>query len=592
MIDATESRRNAVQLERRSEAAFLGAAIGDALGWPHEMRARRSKTRASDGGLRYEDWIKRGGGRFQGYEEQIAAGSYSDDTQLILAVARALRRNRKAWWEVLAHQELPFWTIYERGGGGATKRAASSWAQGTQPWHGKLAETRRYFEAGGNGVAMRILPHAVRRAGEHSFAPLARDVMADGVCTHGHPRALIGALVYAFAMWSALRHRGTLEFGQLIHEALSSSQEWGKLPSIDEQWRDWAEVAHGSFDVERVWDETVLEQVRLLEQAAGAINAGAASFDEETLTELGCFDPRVNGAGTVTAAGAIYLASRHAADPHEGLRAAALARGADTDTLASMTCGLLGAAVGGSWIERYVDPLQDVGAIRLSAHALLRGEGEDAELYRVNRKTLGAFTRSLTDVPHGGRAWLPIGVAASVEPWDGIVSKVSSTQAAGWRLRADDGQTYFLKVFSRAGAAAREPSRTPTPDRDLFARQQPSSDFNVGLRIAVADLARSRRFYQGLVGLAASREGRDSISFGRLALKAGKPAESDTSNFRLYIERSDLAACFERLEDAEVEIVTPIQTRGDRRHFRCIDPDGYDVEIYEVRQPSRLRADG
>lgn len=591
MTDAAESRRNAMQFERRSEAAFLGAAIGDALGWPHEMRARRSKSRANDGGLRYEDWAKRGGGRFQAYEEQIAAGSYSDDTQLILAVARALRRNRGAWWEVLAHQELPFWTIYERGGGGATKRAASSWAQGVPPWHGKLADTRRYFEAGGNGVAMRILPHAVRRGGERNFAPLASDVMTDGVCTHGHPRALVGALVYAFALWSALRHRGTLGFGQLIQEALSSSREWGKLPSIDEQWRDWAEVAHSSFDIERVWDETVQEQFRLLEQAARAIDAGAASFDGETLGELGCFDPRINGAGTVTAAGAIYLASRHAADPHEGLRVAALARGADTDTLASMTCGLLGAAVGGSWIERYVDPLQDVPAIARAAHALLRGEDDGAELYRVNRKALGVFTRSLADVAHGERAWLPIGIEALVEPWDGIVSKVTSTQAAGWKLRAEDGQTYFLKVFSRAGAATREPDRAPIHDRDLFEHQQPSSDFNVGLRIAVADLSRSRWFYEDLIGLAASREGRDSISFGRLALKVGNSTESKASNFRLYIERSNLAACFERIEKASVEIVTPMQTRGDRRHFRCIDPDGYDVEIYEVRKPSRLQAD-
>jgi hypothetical protein len=40
------------------------------------VRARRSKSPASDGGLRYEDWIKRGGGRFQAYEERIRGGSY------------------------------------------------------------------------------------------------------------------------------------------------------------------------------------------------------------------------------------------------------------------------------------------------------------------------------------------------------------------------------------------------------------------------------------------------------------------------------------------------------------------------------------
>ena len=188
--------------------------------------------------------------------------------------------------------------------------------------------------------------------------------------------------------------------------------------------------------------------------------------------------------------------------------------------------------------------------------------------------------------------WLPMGIEASVEPWHGVVSKVRSTRAIGWTLRADDGQTYFLKSFSRERSAAGEPGHVDGHARDLFERQQGSSDFNVGLRIAVADLARSRRFYGNLIGLSLSREGRESISFGRLALKAGKRSDRETSDFRLYIERSDLASCFQRLKDAGVEMVTPMLARGDRRHFRCIDPDGYDVEVYEVRTAPDQRADG
>jgi predicted enzyme related to lactoylglutathione lyase len=155
-------------------------------------------------------------------------------------------------------------------------------------------------------------------------------------------------------------------------------------------------------------------------------------------------------------------------------------------------------------------------------------------------------------------------------------------------LRADDGQTYFLKSSSRAGPDTREAES----GRDLFERQRGSSDFNIGVRISVVDLTRSRRFYGSLIGLTLSRGGRESISFGRLALKAGKPPRSETSDFRLYIERSDLAFCFQRLKDAGVEIVTPMLTRGDRRHFRCIDPDGYDVEVYEVRGSSDRGTDG
>lgn len=39
------------------------------------------------------------------------------------------------------------------------------------------------------------------------------------------------------------------------------------------------------------------------------------SNPETTLERLGCTDPKINGAGTVCAAAAIYLASRFAARP-------------------------------------------------------------------------------------------------------------------------------------------------------------------------------------------------------------------------------------------------------------------------------------
>src|SRR4051794_35518702 len=100
----------------RAEGAFLGAAIGDALGWPHEMRATRSGKYQRVDALKFERWIKRSGGRFQPHEEVIEAGHYSDDTQLILAGARSLLRAPANWWLVFATEELPFWTLYQRGG--------------------------------------------------------------------------------------------------------------------------------------------------------------------------------------------------------------------------------------------------------------------------------------------------------------------------------------------------------------------------------------------------------------------------------------------------------------------------------------------
>ena len=212
-IGSIESSGGATQ--KSITGALLGAAVGDSMGWPFEGHADQMPRRDRWGGG-FMAWNKKAGGRFRPYVEFVGAGEYSDDTQLILAVARS-RLNATDWWLEFASCELPFWTTYERGGGGATKRAATSWLTGEAPWkNSKDSFVQKYFEAGGNGVAMRILPHAVLGAASDSFEETAVDIMTDGVTTHGHPRALLGALVYGFALWYVLRITHTLKFGELV----------------------------------------------------------------------------------------------------------------------------------------------------------------------------------------------------------------------------------------------------------------------------------------------------------------------------------------------------------------------------------------
>src|SRR5215211_5272005 len=123
-----------VDIRARAEGAMLATAVGDALGWPQEDRSGRvGGRRAVEPRLEFSEWRRREGGRYAAHEEAIGAGEYSDDTQLVLALARALRAG-DSWWERLTEVELPFWLFYERGGGAATKRAARSWANGKPPW--------------------------------------------------------------------------------------------------------------------------------------------------------------------------------------------------------------------------------------------------------------------------------------------------------------------------------------------------------------------------------------------------------------------------------------------------------------------------
>ena len=384
-----EARSSTLPLDK-AEGAFLALAAGDALGWPQEMpRFVRGNPTSSKAHVGFKEWTRRGGGRFRPYEETIRPGDYSDDTQLTLAVARCRINHGAAWWKAFTQVELPLWTLYERGGGGATKRAAGAWAGASPPWRLKKRENvRRYFDAGGNGVAMRVLPHALFLAGQNQPADLMHDVVLDGSATHGHPRALVGATAYAYAAWSLMRRSGTLRFGELLETLLDGAPQWSRFPESAREEKSWLEVANDVTDAKfrEIWARTAHEMRELLETARRGLEAGALADDRGVLNDLGCFGPE-KGAGTVSAAGAAYLAARHAAHPVQGVLRAAFERGADTDTLAAMTGGSSDAS-----------PVSTGFRSRGSRFRMRNTCAELRREYRKGRKAQASFRSSLSRI--------------------------------------------------------------------------------------------------------------------------------------------------------------------------------------------------
>lgn len=571
----------------RAQGAFLGAAIGDALGWPHEMRATRAGKFQRFDMLAFERWTKRSGGRFQPHEELIESGHYSDDTQLILAISRSILRAPTNWWVAFACEELPLWTLYQRGGGGATKRAATSWLSGKAPWTAKPADAERYFSAGGNGVAMRVLPHCLRHAGQVEFNELATDIMTDGVTTHGHPRAIVGALAYGYGLWQAFRHRGTLDYGVLLSAVLTGWEVWGKFPNLAGRWTDWQDAASLDDEYERLWTRTVREQLNLLEICADALAGGAAVIDEDTLKTLGCFDRSVNGSGTVNAAAAIFLASRHAAEPIRGVAHAALAEGADTDTLASMVGGLLGAAVGLEWTRDFTRDLQDAGAIRHFAdaiHTLGDGGVSDAPLTPVTKASLAAFLGGLRGIHEPVTVTLPNGMTARAQKWDGVISKSRSLLASAWKLELKDGQTLYVKKLAKIAAEAANTTGV-RHDTTPPSSENVAAPLHLGFRLVVSNLARSTVFYQEVVGLPISKRTAKSVNLGGV-LSIGEADRSlkVADGITVFIEVRDIAhsrSVYERLlPDRNLWV----EEREDRIRLQCHDPDGYKIELYQMKE--------
>jgi ADP-ribosylglycohydrolase/catechol 2,3-dioxygenase-like lactoylglutathione lyase family enzyme len=596
----------ATKSQEKALGAFLGAAVGDALGWPNEMPARRVRSNGStDVGAvnMFVAWHRRSGGQFMPHEEVINAGEYSDDTQLVLCGARSLLHGAD-WLGHLVSRELPTWRLYQRGGGGATNRAVDLWIKGQLPWSLNEADPKRhsYFNAGGNGVAMRIMPHVVVGARDQTFRSTAHAILLNGITTHGHPRALLGALAFGFALWQAMRLGGTLSYGYLIQSTLHDSAEWSSPPEGSGILAEWYNQAQRSFPAgfKQVWAQTLSEMLALLEKSLEGINAGAISLDSRILQELGCFDRKVNGAGTICAAAAIYLASKYAPDPQNGLAEAATLKGADTDTIASMAACLLGTIAGIEWLQRYRNQLQDENYITKIAQRLDLVQMDQNESNTTilptgkHSQELDRFLLLLRRGKVNDVFEIPDGRKASI---NGVLPiKTSSQNLSGtqWELKTDDGQILYVKKLERkAKEASQLAVQIGSKDSTKSSPRRKRLGFRIkikAIKVVVQNLERSRWFYQDILGLKIARESKTLVNFGELLTLVSHDHGADVESPNkqnpqthaiLCLECSDIQSCHDRLR-ALVEVkVTPIRDWSGRKAFRCVDMDGNVLEIFE-----------
>lgn len=437
----------------RIHGALLGAAVGDALGWPQEPNAgRQGRAFEPSDTLTFQPWLRKGGSRFEAYEQQIKAGEYSDDTQLMLATARSVLRG-KQWVTSLSKQELPLWLLYERGGGGATKRAARAWLAGHAPWKQPDKQLRAYFDAGGNGVAMRVLPHVLKHG--QTQAQLMRDVMRNGILTHGHPRALLGAIVYAYAAWWIIHTAAPLPLGGGIQAVLNNRAAWEPLPGNSEgSTVGWFDAANRAFPqgYDAEWKKTVEEICAGLTLIQRAIDEqGALLKDQIVLEQLGCFG-KMNGSGVVAALAVLYLFSVYASDPMTGLRTIAFAKSADTDTLASMLGGLFGLTHGLAWMPTPLQNVQDYELFGVIADQLARpvSHREEENVSRWREQDAQQVVDMLQTKQHTVIALGALGNARvqSHRTLKPLTRNLSTAEE--WCLQVDGGQTIYITKAQRA----------------------------------------------------------------------------------------------------------------------------------------------
>ena len=165
----------------------VGAAIGDALGMPLEFGPPRPLDRL----VREME------------PGRLPAGTFTDDTEMALALAESLLAHRPLDPADLAHRFVAWYHAGPDDVGFHTRNVLARIAAG-QPWAQAAAAVQRQRpDSAGNGSVMRCWPVAL--AHRDDLDQLLADSILQSRVTHPHPECLAGSAFVNAAIYHLLR---------------------------------------------------------------------------------------------------------------------------------------------------------------------------------------------------------------------------------------------------------------------------------------------------------------------------------------------------------------------------------------------------
>jgi len=222
----------------RYEGAMLGLAIGDAVGWPVEfMSLDRIRARYGPGGIRDLE-----------SSDRHPAGTFTDDTQMSLALARGiLSKGAESEESFIAEvaREFVAWARSPENdrAPGATCMSACQELARDLTWRAPGHNNSK-----GCGTAMRSAPIGLAWHGnEERIIRLANET---STLTHGHPTATAGSVATALLVGWALDGLSPLEMHErLLARTRPVSQEFAakiaQVPTVLDQEPDSAYAVLG-----------------------------------------------------------------------------------------------------------------------------------------------------------------------------------------------------------------------------------------------------------------------------------------------------------------------------------------------------------
>ncbi|MEQ8169002.1 MAG: ADP-ribosylglycohydrolase family protein [Candidatus Eremiobacterota bacterium] len=349
----------------RARGILAGGATGDALGWitaekPHiPLKRKCGLTRLKD----YASWEPLMGNKYYPYIEKIRTGEYSDDTQLTLCTARSITSAGEFEPLYFSKYEFPLFLEYARGAGGSTKSAADNLKKKKINWYNNFFTRKSgnymviYRDGGANGAAMRIAPISIVCFNDRE--KLIRNIWKNTIISHGHPRALFGALLHGFALSYLLKSvyfNRTIFVDYLMKEINNLEPDFTNERELflwEEEWNK----GRGQRPLYRLlFNETkreVLDKLSMFENY----------FDMEdhcVYQDLGCYSSMTKRAGTGTVLAGLYMFCRYYNNIEDVIEKSVNMINTDSDTIGSFAGQLCGAFYGYRALpDRWKKGLQD-----------------------------------------------------------------------------------------------------------------------------------------------------------------------------------------------------------------------------------------
>lgn len=297
------------------------------------------------------------------------------------------------------------------------------------------------------------------------------------------------------------------------------------------------------------WTKTNDEAGHLLEVIGTSLARGTMSDAESILASLGTVDPKINDSGTVTAAGALYLASRAAAATNQRAADGRLSSECRHRHLGIDGGGLLGAIHGTDWLGE-LSQVQDVDYLRKLAQRLL-APPETSPLATPSARPSEIRSRLQAVLDRDDNA-VRIGEFPDGREYKLVSHEILDDMARVRRARLvlEDGQTVMVDRVHNSpsryskpdSAAATTPMSAPSPieARALMAESDGEKGQLGGLiTLSTRDIQTSAAFYACILGRNIKiDDGQARITTWLILKQADRPYEDRADQLVITLTRT------------------------------------------------------